>query len=521
VPSFSLHGLRTGHDPSRRRFLIVMLETGAVLGYARLGVPAANVVAPDARPDSLTGVFEPTMWYRIGTDGSIVITIIRAEMGQHVGTALARIVADELEADWNAVSVDMVDSDPRWGEMITGGSWSVWQSFPILSRAGAAGRVALVEEGARLLGVSRQACTARDGAVHANGRSLAYGDIVRHGNLRRVFTPEQLQQLPIKTPAARRLVGRSTPALDVGGKVNGKARYGIDAAVAGMIFARPKIPPTRYGCRVISIDDSAARRVPGYIRSVALDDPSGTVPGWVMVYAETFAAADRAAGLVHVAWRPGDAVHVSERDVQSRAAALIASPSGGSLFVDDPGVDSAFASAARTIERTYTTGTVMHAQLEPVNGLAFEKNGVFEIHTGNQWQTLILPTLATALGRSQHTIVLRTYLIGGAFGRRLDGDYAVAVALAAKAANRPVKTVWTRADDMRFDCPRSPGAAAGLGRRRPYSRDGSSRRGRMANRRDGARVHGQRCERRFVRSVRDRRRGPLVHGWRPPRARLA
>jgi CO/xanthine dehydrogenase Mo-binding subunit len=126
------------------------------------------------------------------------------------------------------------------------------------------------------------------------------------------------------------------------------------------------------------------------------------------------------------------------------------------MVVDDPGVDTAFSSAKQKLERTYTTSTVMHFALEPINALAFEKNGVFEIHTGNQWQTAILPVLAKALGRSQEKIVLRSYLLGGGFGRRLDGDYAVPAALAAKAVGKPVKMVCTRADDMRFDCPRSP-----------------------------------------------------------------
>jgi CO/xanthine dehydrogenase Mo-binding subunit len=98
----------------------------------------------------------------------------------------------------------------------------------------------------------------------------------------------------------------------------------------------------------------------------------------------------------------------------------------------------------------------MHVALEPVNALALEKDGIFEIHTGNQWQTAILPVLAKALGRKQETILMRSYLLGGGFGRRLDGDYAVPAALAAKALGRPVKMVCTREDDMRFDCPRSP-----------------------------------------------------------------
>jgi CO/xanthine dehydrogenase Mo-binding subunit len=401
-------------------------------------------------------IFEPTIWYGIDPSGTVTVNIIRAEMGQHVGTALARIVADELEADWRKLKIVTVDSDPKWGLMVTGGSWSVWQSFPLLSRAGAAGRITLIEEGAKLLGVPEQMCTARDHAVHAGGRSIPYGDIVARGNLRRTFTSEQLDKMPIKAADKRRLIGRNTLAEDIPSKVDGKGRYGLDAVVEGMVYARPKVPPTRHDSKVVSIDDSAAKRVPGYLKSLALDDPSGTVPGWVMVYAETFIAANKAADLVNVKWCSGKAATISEADIQKRSAELIADPKGGSLLVDDPGVDAALASAKQKIEGTYTTSTVMHFALEPVNALAFEKDGIFEIHTGNQWQSLILPVLAKALGRSQDKIVLRSYLLGGGFGRRLDGDYTVPAALAAKAIGKPVKMVCTRADDMRFDCPRSP-----------------------------------------------------------------
>ena len=455
----SPHGIRTAYQPSRRGFLITMMGAGVMLGYARSGLAAVEFLASGAqgeRESSAGDLFEPTIWYGIDRVGAVTVNIIRAEMGQHVGTALARIVADELEADWSKVSVAYVDTDPKWGLMITGGSWSVWQSFPVLSRAGAAGRIALVEEGAKLLGVSPQSCTARNGAVEAKGRSILYGDIVARGDLRRTYTAAQLDAIPIKPPAKRRLIGRDTMALDLPSKINGKARYGLDAVVEGMIYARPKVPPTRYDSKVVSIDDSAAKGVPGYIRSLALDDPSGTAPGWVMVYADSFAAANRAADLVKVVWSSGEAANVSEQDLQRRAAELIADPKGGALVVDDPGVDAAFASAKQRLERTYTTSTVMHFQLEPINALAFEKDGIFEIHTGNQWQSLALPWLSKALGRSQDKIVMVTYLIGGGFGRRLDGDYAVPAALAAKAVGKPVKMVCTRPDDMRFDCPRSP-----------------------------------------------------------------
>ena len=457
MDSLSTHGLRSGFDPSRRSFLIAMIGAGAMLGYARSGLSTLDSILSKAGQSASAGeLFEPTIWYGIDRNGEVSVNIIRAEMGQHVGTSLARIIADELEADWSKVRIISVDSAPKWGLMVTGGSWSVWQSFPVLSRAGAAGRIALIEEGAKLLGVSPGSCTARNGAVHAQGRSIGYGEIVARGDLRRSYTPEQLNKIPVKSPSQRRLIGKDTMALDVPSKTNGQGCYGIDAEVAGMIYACPKIPPTRFGAKVISIDDSAAKRVPGYIRSLALDDPSDTVPGWVMVYAESFPDANQAADLVKVTWNAGETANVSEQDIQKRAAELIADPGGGALVVDDAGIDAAFASAKRKLERTYTTSTVMHFTLEPVNALAFEKDGIFEVHTGNQWQSVAVPLVARALGRSEDKVVLRTYLIGGGFGRRLDGDYCVPVALAAKAAGKPVKMVCTRADDMRFDCPRSP-----------------------------------------------------------------
>ena len=273
----------------------------------------------------------------------------------------------------------------------------------------------------------------------------------------RVFTPEELAALPLKPVAERRLIGKPVAALDVAEKTTGAAVYGIDARVEGMVYARPLLPPTRYGSKVVAVDDSAAKAVSGYVQSLTLEDPSGTVPGWVMVIAETYPAAIKAAGLVKVEWTPGPGADVSEADLQKRASELISKADAGAVL-DTGGGDAsaAFRAARTTLEATYTTSTVLHFQLEPVNALAFEKDGVFEIHTGNQWQSLILPTLAQALDRPETSIVMRTYRVGGGFGRRLNGDYAVPAALAAKALGKPVKMILSREDDARFDSPRSP-----------------------------------------------------------------
>jgi CO/xanthine dehydrogenase Mo-binding subunit len=446
------------HSVSRRGFMIAAIGTTVVFGFSRFAEAAMDPMIPDGVPPLAAGPqFEPTIWFSIDGEGIVTANINRAEMGQHVGTGFARILADELEADWDKVRIVHVDTDPKWGLMVTGGSWSVWHAFPLFSQAGAAGRIALIEAGAKLLGTTPDQCIARNSSVSGNGHSLSYGEIVQRGDLSRKFTPEELAKLPIKLASDRRLIGHPTTDLDVAGKTNGTARYGIDAKVPNMVYARPKLPPTRNGSKVVSVDDSAARNVKGYIRSLALDDPSDTVPGWVMVIAKTYPAAIRAADLVKVEWTAGAAAKISEKDIQARAAQLIGSSDAG-VLLDTGGGDTAkaFNAAHSALEQTYTTASVMHYQLEPVNALAFEKDGVLEVHTGNQWQSLILPTLAKAVGLPETSIVIRTYLLGGGFGRRLNGDYIVPAMLAAKALGQPVKMVLTRPDDAQFDSFRSP-----------------------------------------------------------------
>jgi CO/xanthine dehydrogenase Mo-binding subunit len=439
---------------SRRGFLITGGATGLVCGFISPALAAWDPMGPSKAPTAPT--FDPTLWYSIDASGIVTVNIIRAEMGQHVGTAIARILADELEVDWASVRISHVDTDPKWGLMVTGGSWSVWQSFPIYSQAGAAGRTALIDAGAALLGVPAADCTARAGVVSGDGKSATYAEIVVKG-LTRSFTADELAVMPIKSATDRRLIGKPVTALDVAGKIDGSAVYGIDARVDGMVYARPLLPPTRNGSVATSVDDTAAKEVKGYLSSLILNDPSGTVPGWVMVVADSYPAALKASDLVKVTWTPGPTAFVGEQQIQDRSRALIADPAGGALLETGGGnTGAAFAAAASVIEQSYTTATVLHFQMEPLNALAVEVDGVMEIHTGNQWQSLILPQLAVALGRDESKVVMRTYPMGGGFGRRLNGDYAIPAALAAKALGRPVKMILTRADDARFDSVRSP-----------------------------------------------------------------
>ena len=254
---------------SRRTFLArtagasLVMSLGSVLPGCSSDDAAKDLAAAGASKR-----FSPAVWLEVDGTGAVQVNIAKAEMGQHVGTALARIVADELGADWSRVSIKHVDSDPRWGYMVTGGSWSVATSFDMLSQAGAAGRVVLIEAGAALLDVATSDCHAEDGYVVAGDQRVSYADIVATGDVSRVISEEELAAMPIKPAAERWLIGRETPALDVPEKSGGAATYGLDVELPGMVYAHPLIPPTRYGSKINSIIDDQAKEIPGYIQTL-------------------------------------------------------------------------------------------------------------------------------------------------------------------------------------------------------------------------------------------------------------
>ena len=442
---------------SRRGFLIAMTATGVSFGFPRAmaaidpATPSGNVL-PDAAE-----VYQPSLWYSIDSAGKIKVNIIRAEMGQHVGTSIARILADELEADWQDIEIIHVDSNEKWGLMVTGGSWSVSQSWPIYRQAGAAGKTALIEAAAKQWGVAANKCKAQKGHVVYGKKTLSYGELVSKG-LQRQFSEDELKALPLKPNKDLTLVGQPVTSLDIVNKTNGNALFGIDAKVEGMVYACPILPPTRNGSSVSNVDDSEAKSVKGYQQTLVLDDPSGTAPGWVMVIAANFSAAQKAAKKIKVSWQAGDAASVSEADFMAEGRKLIKDPSQGAILdTGNSDTASVFEQAASTIEHEYITHTVLHAQMEPLNALAFlNSDKVWEVHSGCQWQSLTLPALAAALEVTEKDIVIRSYMLGGGFGRRLNGDYTVPAALASKAlGGKPVKMVLLRPEDFQFDSPRS------------------------------------------------------------------
>ena len=146
---------------SRRAFLVRSANAGLIMGLGTL-LPGCSRDQADFSGGDASRTFAPTVWFEIDGQGGILVNVAKAEMGQHVGTALARVVADELGAAWDAISIEYVDTDPKWGYMVTGGSWSVFTTWTMLSQAGAAGRTVLRDAGAAMLGVDPADCTVAD-----------------------------------------------------------------------------------------------------------------------------------------------------------------------------------------------------------------------------------------------------------------------------------------------------------------------------------------------------------------------
>ncbi|TLU67127.1 xanthine dehydrogenase family protein molybdopterin-binding subunit [Thalassotalea litorea] len=450
----SIKDAKQGADNySRRRFLIGSVGGSLLMAFAPLSF--ASVTTRELADGINGAAFSPTVWFEIASNGQINVNIPRAEMGQHVGTALARIIADELGADWNDVRITHVDTDPKWGYMVTGGSWSVHQSFAPFSQAGAAGRMTLIEAGAKILRSEPGECRAEKSQIVCGSKAISFADIVSQSKLDKTFTAEELAALPIKPAKQRKLIGKSARALDIPAKIDGSATYGLDVEFDDMVYARPVMPPTAFGSKVKSVDDSEAKKIEGYLGFEILKDPSNLIQGWVVVLAKNYVSAIKAGDALKVDVSPGESADVSEADILAQGQKLVKELDQGAWFVNEGDVTKAKTKSQTTLESVYQTHTVMHFPLEPLNATVYQEEGVWHVHGGNQWQSLTLPAIAKALEVEEDKVIIHQYYLGGGFGRRLFGDYMIPAALTAKQSGKRVKFIFTREDDSKFDQPRS------------------------------------------------------------------
>jgi len=444
-------------DLSRRSFLVGTAATGLALGYS--AVP--GLLGADDALAATSASFDPSVWYSIAPDGIVTVTCGKADMGQHIASTMAQIVAEELGAAWKDMRVQLASNDPKFndpvlGAQITGGSWSTMMNFDAMSRAGAAGRIALTEAAGAAMGLPpyfKDELVVRDSVVShpKSKKSMTFAEIVKSGKATKTFTPDELKAIKLKSPDQYTLIGVSVPQIDIPSKTNGTAKYGIDTMLPGMVYGAIVTPPVRFGATVKSVDDAAAKSVPGFIKAVILDDKTGTTTGWVVAVAGTYANARKAAAALKISYDGGPNAKLSSQSLLDEARRLQALEDSGQFFVRDGDTAAAFGTAAKVLEAEYTTNINIHAPMEPMNATAELKGDIWHIYSGNQFATRSGAIAAGAAGVDPKYVVMHQTWLGGGFGRRLDADMMVPAVQAAKAVGKPVKVIYSRENDMTMD----------------------------------------------------------------------
>jgi isoquinoline 1-oxidoreductase subunit beta len=441
-------------DLSRRSFLVGSAAAGLALGYSALpGLLGADEAF------AATGNFDPSVWYSIAPDGIVTVTSGKADMGQHIASTMAQIISEELGANWKDVRLLLASNDPKYndpmlGAQVTGGSWSTMMNFDAMSRAGAAGRIALTEAAAAMMGgIPAGDLVVRDSTImHPKSKkSLSFADVVKSGKITKTFTADDLKAIKLKTPDQYTMIGVSVPQLDIPSKTNGTAKYGIDVMLPGMVYGKVVTPPVRYGATVKAVDDSEARKVPGFIKAVTLDDKTATTTGWVVAVANTFAGATKAAEALKVTYDGGPNAKLSSESILTEAKRLQGLDDSGLFFVKDGDTAAALGTAAKVLEAEYTTSINIHAPMEPMTAVAEQKGDIWHVYTGNQFATRSGAIAAGAAGVDPKFVVMHQMWLGGGFGRRLEGDMLVPAVQASKAVGKPVKIIYTRENDMTMD----------------------------------------------------------------------
>jgi isoquinoline 1-oxidoreductase subunit beta len=326
-------------------------------------------------------------------------------------------------------------------------------NYDAMSRAGAAGRIALTEAAAASMGVPAGELVVRDSVIShpKSKKSMTFAEIVKSGKATKTFTPDDLKAIKLKTPDQYTMIGVSVPQLDIPSKTNGTAKYGIDVMLPGMVYGKVVMPPVRYGATVKSVDDGAAKKVPGFIKAVTLDDKTATTTGWVVVIANTYASARKAAEVLKVTYDGGPNAKVSSESLLTEAKRLQGLDNSGLFFVKSGDTAAALGTAAKVMEAEYTTNINIHAPMEPMNATAQQQGDIWHIYSGNQFATRSGAIAAGAAGVDPKFVVMHQMFLGGGFGRRLDADMMVPAVQAAKAVGKPVKVIYSREDDMTMD----------------------------------------------------------------------
>jgi isoquinoline 1-oxidoreductase beta subunit len=385
--------------------------------------------------------FAPNAFLRIADDDTVTVLLAHSEMGQGIWTALPMLIAEELDCDWKKIRVEHAPAAPEYahtafGLQATGGSTTTWSEFDRYRQAGATARALLVQAAAERAGVPVAECSTDHGAVIAGGQRIPFGELVKEAA--ELPTPESV---PLKDPKEWKVIGTPTRRLDTPEKITGKAKFGIDTRLEGMLTAVVARAPT-FGGSVKTFDASAAKAVPG-VRHVV------QVPSGVAVVADHTWAALKGREVLSVEWNPGPAAGVDSAALIEEWRELVKSP--GSTAKESGDTASALAGAETTFDAEFSFPYLAHAAMEPLNCTVRIGADGCDVWTGTQFQGPDQQAAAAIAGLRPDQVRIHTTFLGGGFGRRANPatDFVSEAVHVAKAAGAgvPVKTVWTREDD--------------------------------------------------------------------------
>ena len=428
--------------PSRRGLLKGGLAAGLTLAF-HLPLRAAPVNEPEQAPDSTEGKFAPNAFIRIDHSGRTTLVMPQVEMGQGVYTAIAMILAEELDADFAQVALEHAPpneklyANPAFGIQATGNSNSIRAFWKPLRIAGATARTMLVQAAAQQWQVDPASCKAANGNVThaASGRTLAYGQLAD------MASNVPIPQKPLlKNPKDFVLIGKPIKRLDTPGKTNGKVIYGIDAMLPGMKFATLAASPV-FGGKVAHVDDSAAKTVPGVQKVIVLDD-------LVAVVGDQMWAAKKGLDALVVTWNEGPNAQVNSHDIWENLRA--ASKQDG-VVAKSIGDIAKGLSHGDKFEADYELPFLAHAPMEPMNCTVRLTPGACEVWTGTQVVARVQQAAAEAANVPIDRVTVHNHLLGGGFGRRLETDMVTSAVRIALHLDAPVKVVWTREEDIQHD----------------------------------------------------------------------
>ncbi len=434
---------------SRRGFLHGALAAGVFVLSARF--------VPDplwAEGSEPAAPFETSLWMSIAPDGTVTIVAHRSEMGCGSRTALPLVIADELDADWSKVKIDQAIGDPRYGDQDTDGSHSVRSNFDLMRQVGATGRLMLISAAATQWNVPMKECSTEPHFVvhRGSGRKVGYGEIAAAAAKLPVPKKEDLP-MPLKKRSEWRYIGKENNSLfDIPEIVTGKAVFGMDATMPGMVFASIEHPPV-LGQKIKSYDDKATLKVPGVQKTLTIDPfkpPHQFQPlGGIAVIADNTWAAFKGRKSLKVEW--DSSPHSEYNSGPYRKTLEATSRQPGKVVRNIGDVDAAFARGGKIVEAEYYAPHLAHASMEPPVAVAEYRNGKVLAWAPTQNPQAVQETIAGVLGIKKEDVTCHVTLLGGGFGRKSKPDQVAEAAVLSKQLGKPVKVVWTREDDIHFD----------------------------------------------------------------------